>query len=430
MHIQSKLLCSCTLLLTTSCMKTFCWDTGTCPPIDAGLDAGTSMRSDSATAIAELSTSPSGGAAVAGSTSVEPTSSTAVLGLPGLPNSSHSGLGPDGSVPDSDAGGSVYPTAAETGNMSPDASVLADAAASVSVSPPAPSAAGDATPPTVVGILPVDGANGVQSDEVIQITFSEPMNLSSVVSALEIDALASSGYTPSWNADGTRLVITPNAPLAYAQGSSRSMEAQRYVIQLAATAADLAGNSLASAFESSFATLRRITESLPATRVGELDTYGASQGNPPKLCPTADGQVKIGRFSGMYSQVVESYVEFDLAQLGEANDVWLLESAELSGQQFAPTGAFYPAEAVSLELLPTIPWDHELSGTSPLTVVGTFARDSAAVPRLDITSTISAQWSGGAGGVLFRLAPTTPQRSEFTYFSCDGFALELSYLAP
>ena len=66
------------------------------------------------------------------------------------------------------------------------------------------------TPPTVVDHSPSDGEIDVPVDTVIQVTFSEPMNHTSVELAFSLDSISGSF---SWSSDDTIMAFTPNANL-------------------------------------------------------------------------------------------------------------------------------------------------------------------------------------------------------------------------
>jgi len=128
---------------------------------------------------------------------------------------------------------------------------------------------GDTTSPTVVSVMPADGATGIEDDEVIVITFSEAMDKPSAQAAFQSSNLGP--VTFNWS-DDTTLEITP-AGLAYAQGGP-SVMANVYDYTLTTVATDLAGNGLDANRASSFSTLREITDHMPETQEVSVKANG------------------------------------------------------------------------------------------------------------------------------------------------------------
>lgn len=111
--------------------------------------------------------------------------------------------------------------------------------------------------PTVLSVAPAQGSNGVPFDTQIHVVFSEAMDDAALRQAFRL--LTSSGPVGGTLAiNGAEAVFTPNAPL----------DVQRtYTISVAASAEDVAGNTLAAPFISTFTTLDnippRLTTSVP-----------------------------------------------------------------------------------------------------------------------------------------------------------------------
>lgn len=101
----------------------------------------------------------------------------------------------------------------------------------------------DVTPPTVLNTYPVNGTNDVNISSKIIVTFSEPMNATSVEAALSITP----GFitTMEWNLSLTTVTIT--ASLVNDTG---------YVVAISTEAKDAAGNSLVSEYQLFFSTER------------------------------------------------------------------------------------------------------------------------------------------------------------------------------
>ena len=122
---------------------------------------------------------------------------------------------------------------------------------------------GDVDPPTIVSITPSDGATGVEKDANIVIQFSEPMDEVNTEGAYSSTDLPPSSVTFSWNLSSDTLTINPINDLAYASGSDpNTVSALEYAFVITTQARDVAGNTLTVARNSSFYTLREITQSL------------------------------------------------------------------------------------------------------------------------------------------------------------------------
>lgn len=107
--------------------------------------------------------------------------------------------------------------------------------------------------PSIVSSNPADGDTDVSIFTGFKITFSEPMDKTSVESALSWtdgtdtwdigDCIGNQGY---WNTYGNEVTFRPEEPLQYTISS--------YVVTIDATAADLAGNTIGTEFTISFTT--------------------------------------------------------------------------------------------------------------------------------------------------------------------------------
>jgi hypothetical protein len=108
----------------------------------------------------------------------------------------------------------------------------------------------DVTPPGVVSASPVNGAVNVSVNTAVTVTFSEPMNASTINgSTITLRVTATSAVvtgTVSYNGGTNTATFTPTTSLS---GGPTG-----YTLNVTTGAKDLAGNSLASAFTSSFTT--------------------------------------------------------------------------------------------------------------------------------------------------------------------------------
>ena len=144
----------------------------------------------------------------------------------------------------------------------------------------------DTTAPQIVSVTPADNSTGVTKTAKIKIQFSEPMDIVSTQAAYssDSDGIKPAQVTFTWEDEGKRLVITPNAPLAYSPDENYKI----YSFTLSTAATDKAGNPLAAAKSASFSTLRTLTSNLVAEGIdgdvsffhdefnGGAESYGAS----------------------------------------------------------------------------------------------------------------------------------------------------------
>jgi len=114
--------------------------------------------------------------------------------------------------------------------------------------------------PTILEVIPEDGAVGVAGDEPILIRFSEPMDKAATQAAYQSADIPAGGVTFSWNGVGDELTITPNDPLEYAEGTSAvTTDALSYTFTISSAGESEDGVSLDNDTESSFSTLRRLS---------------------------------------------------------------------------------------------------------------------------------------------------------------------------
>ena len=139
-------------------------------------------------------------------------------------------------------------------------------------STPAPGA------PEVLSTTPRVGSTGVSKNARITVYFSEPMDTGSVEAAYasDSDGIKPDQVTFSWEDGDKKLVITPNAPLAYSP-NARALEF-KYTITRAAKSKE--GVHLAADFEGSFSTMRTVSVTIKSSAA--LDGQVRSDGQVTK----------------------------------------------------------------------------------------------------------------------------------------------------
>jgi hypothetical protein len=164
----------------------------------------------------------------------------------------------------------------------------------------------DTTAPRVLSTSPETGATGLANDVAVSITFSEAMDQASVEGTLDTSDLGP--VTMSWNAAGDTLTMTPNQPLAYAQGigdDPSSVTAERYVVTMGSAALDLAGNPLGAGIQISFDTLKEMSLTV------DLDDQLSRTMTPSELRFQGDDPLVIGDDAA--DQGLRSTITMDLS---------------------------------------------------------------------------------------------------------------------
>lgn len=286
----------------------------------------------------------------------------------------------------------------------------------------------DTTAPTIVSISPTNLATGVKSNAQIKITFSEVMNSSATTKALQVGGFEASGLTTSWDAAGKELTVTPKTPFTYATDSSPvGTPATKYTITVGQGATDLAGNALGATFNSSFTTLRRISQSIASGAAAANSTYEYATGQPPQSCPGTD-PVWVEIWSGAASGgTFYIFVPFDTTVMGNS---LTLESATFSATQVAPEGAFYSAHQVILKSVSYGAIDKNVTSAAVIDSFGVFASSAVAQPTADVFTRLYADLAAGTHHELFRLEPTGAADGAAAKFTCSGFFLNVVYLTP
>ena len=271
----------------------------------------------------------------------------------------------------------------------------------------------DTTRPTIVSVTPANNATGVRADTNIVITFSEPMERVATQAAYQSTDLPSGAVAFSWNAESTVLTINPSTDLAYATGGNLSVAARAFALSVTTTAEDDAGNRLASDFNWSFRTLRRITPSIAASTFGPacmndevvISCYGGS----PSTCNTID-------------------VLF--ATSGLPADLVAVESANLRFNLTANTGFSSVCQTSPIHVA-------DFTGTMVTTNLGTIANCDAGGRTFSVLASFVDDYQNRAtrqnqtGYSLQALGYDAVQGADsFAHFRCSDFKLDIVYIAP
>ncbi len=162
----------------------------------------------------------------------------------------------------------------------------------------------DTTAPQIVSVTPADSSTGVTGAAKIKIQFSEPMDIVSTQAAYssDSDGIKPAQVTFTWEDAGKRLVITPNAPLAY----SPDEDYKTYSFTLSTAATDKAGNPLAAAKSASFSTLRTLTSNLDPERIDGVVYFSHEETNGGEESYGA-GSSGTKAFAGMTDTSVGDY---------------------------------------------------------------------------------------------------------------------------
>ncbi|HUQ19901.1 MAG TPA: Ig-like domain-containing protein [Gemmatimonadaceae bacterium] len=184
----------------------------------------------------------------------------------------------------------------------------------------------DTTPPTVVTVSPTNGAASVSVNSTVVISFSEPMDGTSMTS---LTVLLKSGSVTvpsvvSYSGATNSVTITPTAPLAFGAD---------YSVTVTTGAKDLAGNGLASQFSSAFTTASAPDTTPPnveaitpanGTNNVSVNTVITVKFSEPMNSATVTGSVALVIASN--SSPVAANVSYDAA----TNTATLIPSAPLS----------------------------------------------------------------------------------------------------
>ena len=139
----------------------------------------------------------------------------------------------------------------------------------------------DTTAPTITARSPLDGAVDVARDTAVTVTFSEPMNATTIDdTSFTLRAVGAGSDVPASVAYASGIAtLTPDAPLAYATD---------YTATVSGSVADLAGNPLGANASWTFTTADAPVSTLTDTTIAD---FGAGTTAGTYVSHTADGEV-------------------------------------------------------------------------------------------------------------------------------------------
>ena len=285
--------------------------------------------------------------------------------------------------------------------------------------------------PGVIGMTPRNGAVAVASDQVLQIKFSEPMDVDSVAEGLTLTDFLPGELELTWNSDRTSVAIVPNGGFAYATASDDAIPARVFTLALNANVRAQGGVELGRAFVASFSTLRRIKRAVQPMVYG-WDTYGGTANEKTHPCESDDQVVYAGTFANMAASGTNyTFIAFDAAAVGDPDTIVSEEEALFSAVQLDPTGAFYSGGSVELEKVAYGVVDNQALQLPVTDDFGPFVTSAATSrPTLDVTVAFWDDYVQGGQRQLYRLSPHGNDDNTRALFRCDGFGLEVTYLIP
>lgn len=213
---------------------------------------------------------------------------------------------------------------------------------------PAPNT--DTTPPTLASYTPTNSAMGVAVNSSVTLTFSEPMDQASVVSAFSLLVGGSNvAAVPIWSADGKTVTFDP---ADFSNGATVAWTLTR-------AAKDLAGNPIATVQNGIFTTIRRSTLTIPAN-TNLTDTFtNRKRRNTDRLVVGDTGASLLSA-----ADVYRSYITFNLPSSATKiiSASMNLVKLEAHGSPFSNLGAWLLQRASLGAVLENSDWDPPLLG--------------------------------------------------------------------
>jgi hypothetical protein len=287
----------------------------------------------------------------------------------------------------------------------------------------------DTTSPSIVSVTPAAGAAGVAADAQIVITFSEAMDRGTVEQAYASQQLPASAVSMAWNDAGDTLTIHPDQPMVLAEGFGNdptAVAAKAYMLTLAATASDLAGNPLDKSLELGFATQKRM--STTAGIDADLTRYRVSNGG---VAPVGT-DLRIGDNASL---TYRGFVTFDLSKLPSGAQI---EEATIAVRQLASVGTPFALGALDAAHITYATVNSVAWNAAALDTMGSLTMDGAAGPRaLDVSAAVAEDYDHRierANHSQYRLEFPTANNGDgdedTITFATATFELSLVYIAP
>lgn len=296
-------------------------------------------------------------------------------------------------------------------------------------------AAGDAdTDPTTLSIISVDPANaatGVAAAATIVIRFDTPMDQPSVEAAWQSADLPPDQLAFAWDAAGTTLTVTPNAPLELAAGAGLDPDvviARAYAYSIATTAKGLDGRSLDQSRAVSFTTLRKLEVDLVV--VDALTRTIRADGNV-----FAENAVTLSVGDSAGNLQTKTFATFALPILPTGSTV---DAATLRADQNSTGGAPYAFGDLAALHTSNSPIDSTAFAATPLAVIGALSVDATPGEKtLAVTDQLVDDLANRAtrgDRTQYRLEFATPNNTnglaDDARFARTSFGLTLAYVIP
>lgn len=275
-------------------------------------------------------------------------------------------------------------------------------------------------------------AAGVQPDATIVVTFSKPMNQSSVQAAWTSADLPTASVTFGWNAAGDTVTVTPSQPLPVATGMGldpTTVTPKEISFSIAATAADLTGKPMTTALAVKFTTVRRLTHD-----VADIDALTQSVFNDGTVVSPPSGAVGKSDFTNVYSRVFASF------QLPTLPSGAVVQQAILSGPQASTLGSPYTKLGnLKAQHVNFAQFDANTFSATPLgNTVGDFSTNlTVETKMIAVTAEVNDDYANltARGGrsqyrLEFPLGTNNDGVKDFAYFTRTAFALHLTYTVP
>ena len=274
----------------------------------------------------------------------------------------------------------------------------------------------DTTPPTIVSVVPTNGATGVPRGTNIVVTFSEAMDINSAQLAFSITAPAGITGTHTWANGNTQMTYTPTASFAY--GTTVNW-------QVSTAAKDASGNAKTTLDSYSFNVIKSATATIPC--IAALDGYVS---NPTNFVnPT--GSIVPGQASN--PATYRGFAAFDITALPAA--LTTVTSAAMYLKQYSLTGTPYGATKLGNVLWRHVDYGPTLeladysvaplihgSNTGTLSVDGAFEYKSTVVTTSVQNDFINRVARGNRSEFLIRFTndTSTPAATDLAFFyACD-----------